>query len=244
MRRKTIMLLLWLLTFALVKRMPGQGREGLSLNGVDLSVSSVTKLTTPSGSHIYQIEVNYKSSDQFVVNGLPQVAGQGTLVFLSREPLLALADPAAQSIRQTVPLHQIDVPAGSTTLEVPELSDFPAPQLYPFASNDQSGNEQKTVAVMRHYFPQGVLPLTYTRPFRLVSYCHVLEDVQPPYRGKVAVIVEFPVDSIQKSNGGYRLSWVAYESRLASSSWPKATTRKIVDAATNFVNRLTVELSR
>jgi hypothetical protein len=219
-----------------------QNSQPISFDGIVLDIKSVTKLLTPSASYVYQIEGGYKSKTQFLLNGMPHSAGQGTLLFLSTEPKLAFADPRSGWVTKTVLLDRFDIPAGSSKIDLPERSDFPAPVPHPFASSDPKTNEQNVAEALSEYFPQGVLSLTYTPPAQIISYCRALEEVTAPYRGKVAIMLEYPVD-VRARGDGYRLSSVIYESRTGSSSWPIASTGQVVKAGTAFVGKFISRLS-
>jgi hypothetical protein len=231
-------------SFVGVEMLLSQGHT-VSIDGVDVDVSTITRYATTRGSSVYEIEVKYRADRPFVLNGQPRLAGSGVLVFLSNEPRLDVSRYGIESGHQAVVLTNIDLPAaGITTIkDVPDIGDFPPPALRLFANKDDAINEQKVVAALNRYFPPGPLPLTFTRPFRLVSYSRVLDTVHSPFRGKVAIMVEFPVESTDRAHA-YRLSWVAYESRIGSSAWPKATKKEIVAAAQQYVDRFVDAVGR
>jgi hypothetical protein len=212
-------------------------------DGLEVDVKSVLKFNDRHGQFVYRIEAAYRSKQPFVLNGVPGTVGEGVFVMLSKKPELALADPTGRSIRDKVALTRIDLPAGPPVLDIPDLGDFPPPQIYSFASKDNSVNEQKVVNALGQYFPPGNLPLTFTRPFRLVSLFRTLDTVRSPYRGKVAVMVEFPVDSTNGKADSFRLSWVVFESRIGSSGWIKAKTKDIIRAAEEYVKSFRTDIS-
>jgi hypothetical protein len=221
-----------------------QGQQNLRSNGLDLNVTGVVPFDRPGGGTIYQIDLQYRTTGNRAIEiaGLGQVAGEGELTFLARDLRLRIADPATHTQITELTLRPTGIPAGSPSKDLPDASDFSFPSRQ-FECDCQSDADlfRKVNTVLNRYFVQGITPTTLTPPYRLISTYRMLSDVPNPYVGKVAVLIEYPVQ-LPPDKLGFRIAWIARESRAKSSTWPEASSRQVLDSATRFVETLINEI--
>lgn len=227
------------LTVSLLVSIPIVGQHTYSVPGADVEVVSVVPFTATAGGVVYEIQARYRASQRVRISGVHTATGTGSVTYLAREPVLILANSDTGATLAEWRLSPTGDPAGSPSKDLPSVGDFAAAPLTRSKSKKGGDLENHVDAVLARYFTQGVEPLTYRLPpYRVVTTFRSLEDVRWPYTGKVAVQIEFPIDS-----NGFRLSWIAEESRVGSSTWESASSKDVKDAADAFITgRLIADL--
>jgi hypothetical protein len=217
--------------------------QQLAADGVQVTIKSVTAFNGRHGENVYEVALHYRATRQVIVAGLKTVTGEGEVTYLTKDPKLVLGDVASGAKIAEYTLHTTAVPAGNADKDLPDPADFTTYRTFEtvFANDEQF--ESAVNSVLNRYFTQGLWPQTTGRPSRIITTFRGIENLPWPYVGKVAIQIEYPVQT-SPHRRSFRIWWDAEESRVASSTWIKATSPQVLTPGSGFIDRLIQEMTK
>jgi hypothetical protein len=211
-------------------------QQQFQVEGTTVTVQSVLSMTTTTRSILYQVRLQFRSAGKNAnLIGIGPLTGSGELTLFLSEPKLAFRLP--DNTLKVTTLTVTGATAGTGELEFPSRADFPAS--IPYSCRCQAEAEQlelvrKTLAT---FFFEGVQPQTIATPYQVITRFHDL-GMPPPVIGKVAMMIEYPV-GLENKHVGFRVSWIARESRIKSPETSIAATDKaILSKAEDYVRKV------
>lgn len=201
-----------------------------------VTVTSAQSVTSNQRDTLYQVRLRYRSvggDSRADLIGVGPLAGEGAVTLLIDKPKLAFRT-AAGATPTEVQVTVTGIAAGDG-VEFPELADFRATNTYDCNCSDEGALVGRVLETLSRFFFEGVRPQTLTPPQRVLTMFHRLDGVPQGVLGKVAVMIEYPV-TLPDKKVGFRLGWVAIESRIQSrDTWIPAANDRVIAAATDYV---------
>ena len=208
-----------------------------------MPVSRVDSAGKSTGT-VLEVQMKYYAVGPGVeLKGFGVLKGNGELTALLSGPALTFRDLGSATRLQRMELKPTGVPAGPNGRELPDDSAFTTFETFDCPCSDAADVFTRVNNALNRYFPDGTTPKTDDPPYRRVSTFRRLPAVAPPYVGKVAVQVEYPV-TLQTKGLGFRLWHVVVESRVKSATDVPAVTEAITNAANDFLKTFVAEIRK
>jgi hypothetical protein len=220
---------------------PSEAQQEFHIDGTTVTVQSVLSVSTASHGTLYQVRLQFRSVDKSAeLIGIGPLTGSGELTLLLSEPKLAFQQEKKAPVEVALKVTGTAAGAGET-VELPTLADFPPGNTYECRYPNEDEQLRVVLKTLGTFFFEGVQSQTLAPPHRVVTRFHYL-DVAPPILGKVAVMIEFPA-KVGNNHLGFRLSWIALESRIKSPEISEvATDKAVLAAAKDYVQKVIVSL--
>ena len=210
-----------------------------------MSVPRVDSAGRNSGT-VFEVQMKYYVVGDAGVElkGFGVLKGNGALTALLPTPKLTFIDLRAVA----APAHRMEltptgVAAGPDGRELPDESGFTTFETFDCPCTNAADLFTRVNDALNRYFPDGTTPKTDDAPYRRVSTFRRLSGIAPPYVGKVAVQVEYPV-TLPTNRLGFRLWHLVMESRVKSATDVPATTDSIINAGNDFLKTFVAEIRK
>jgi hypothetical protein len=212
-------------------------------DGVEIQVTAVIEFAAKPGKSIYEVDFEYRTQKPVIVAGLARVMGNGKLKFLTKEPKLVVSDASSGAKLAEWTLTTTDVPAGNPLKDLPDPASLLTFRLFE-TDTDPDKLEDTINSVLNKWFPQGLWPQAWKRPYQIITTYRGLENLTWPHLGKVAIAIEFPVAASPPHRSSFRISWTCSESAVKSSAWVTPCSKEVLDPATDFVEQRIREMTK
>jgi len=212
--------------------------------GSSIEAASVTPFDATTGGTIYEVKLNYTTDESHPIEvlGLGKVSGKGRLEVLTRDLTFKILDSASPPrLIGELSLKPTQVAAGNPSKDLPDASAFKAGRWFDCLCNSEEKLFKSVNGTLNHHFTEGINPVSLDKPYRLISTFRRLSQITPPFLGEIAIEVEYPVPA-PGATLGFRISWLALESRKQSSTWIPATSPEILEPAGRYADDVVKEI--
>ena len=181
---------------------------------------------------------DFPGRDKVDIKGLGLAPARGAFQYFTLDDKLEFRETETRRTLLTVPLKDPVEAMGRYSVILPAPTDFsPA-----FRSGRWEHNTSFLVRldeVLNKQFPSGYMVLQLAGANAVVTTYHLLDGVREPLYGRVAVLVEPPVDAAH--NTTFQVRFTGQE-RRSHTDWQEVSSKEVQEAVNQDINFLVSEL--